>query len=146
MRLDYPIELARRVVQVTEKATPLALDSHGIGMEQKLSDIAGCLADVLRVSSGDTSDTFVFGRRYLHLMLNKVCPSPLPLRIRGCVLTFLQMSKMRGRESRYLRPLVARAGDVLDSSVPRTMALPPATVGKVEAEENDKIPQTLQWA
>jgi len=32
MRLDYPIELARRVVQITSGANALALDSHGIGM------------------------------------------------------------------------------------------------------------------
>lgn len=32
MRLDYPIELARKVVEITEGANALALDSHGIGM------------------------------------------------------------------------------------------------------------------
>lgn len=32
MRLDYPIELARNVVEITTGATALALDSHGIGM------------------------------------------------------------------------------------------------------------------
>jgi len=32
MRLDYPIELARKVVNVTESANPVSLDSHGIGM------------------------------------------------------------------------------------------------------------------
>ncbi|KAI4716340.1 hypothetical protein E4T48_07486 [Aureobasidium sp. EXF-10727] len=131
-RLDYPIELARRTVNITERATPVVLDSHGIGMEQKLSDIAGCLADVLHVSSGDTSDTFVQGRQYLHLMLNK-------------------LSMMRGKESRYLRPLVAKAGDILDSQVPRAMAaLPPASSGfeaKVEEEDgNGRVDQRLQWA
>ncbi|KAI4748358.1 hypothetical protein E4T50_01413 [Aureobasidium sp. EXF-12298] len=131
-RLDYPIELARRTVNITERANSLVLDSHGIGMEQKLSDIAGCLADVLHVSSGDTSDTFVQGRQYLHLMLNK-------------------LSMMRGKESRYLRPLVAKAGDILDSQVPRGMtALPPASGfrGKVEEDEgnNGRVDHRLQWA
>ncbi len=32
MRLDYPIELAKNVVQITSGANALALDSHGIGM------------------------------------------------------------------------------------------------------------------
>lgn len=32
MRLDYPIELARKVVQITSRANAQALDSHGIGM------------------------------------------------------------------------------------------------------------------
>ena len=130
-RLDYPIEVARRTVDIAERANPLALDSHGIGMEQKLSDIAGCLADVLHVSSGDTSDTFLHGRQYLHLMLNK-------------------LSMMRGKESRYLRPLVAKAGGILDSRVPRGMpALPtPADFeGKVEEiEGNGRVDRRLQWA
>ena len=32
MRLDYPIELAKKVVEITTSATSVALDSHGIGM------------------------------------------------------------------------------------------------------------------
>lgn len=32
MRLDYPIELAKKVVEITSSATSEALDSHGIGM------------------------------------------------------------------------------------------------------------------
>lgn len=32
MRLEYPVELAKRVVRITEGANSLALDSHGIGM------------------------------------------------------------------------------------------------------------------
>jgi hypothetical protein len=32
MRLDYPVELAKNVVEITSGATPLAIDSHGIGM------------------------------------------------------------------------------------------------------------------
>lgn len=32
MRLDYPVELARKVVEITSQASPMALDSHGIGM------------------------------------------------------------------------------------------------------------------
>ena len=32
MRLDYPIELAKKVVEITSGANALALDSHGIGM------------------------------------------------------------------------------------------------------------------
>ncbi|KAI4734342.1 hypothetical protein E4T50_15123 [Aureobasidium sp. EXF-12298] len=130
-RLDYPIEVARRTVEIAERANPLALDSHGIGMEQKLSDIAGCLADVLHVSSGDTSDTFLHGRQYLHLMLTK-------------------LSMMRGKESRYLRPLVAKAGGILDSQVPRGVPALPAPAGfegKVEEiDGNGRVDRRLQWA
>ncbi|KAF2159636.1 hypothetical protein M409DRAFT_29955 [Zasmidium cellare ATCC 36951] len=89
LRLDYPVELARKVVEITTKASPLALDSHGIGMEQKLSDIAGCLADVLKCTAGDNSATFLEGKQYLNILLNK-------------------LSSMRGKESRYLKPLMSK--------------------------------------
>jgi hypothetical protein len=32
MRLDYPVEIARKVVDMTSNATSIALDTHGIGM------------------------------------------------------------------------------------------------------------------
>ncbi|KAK0930895.1 hypothetical protein LTR29_016608 [Friedmanniomyces endolithicus] len=89
MRLEYPIELARRVVQITNGANKVALDSHGIGMEQKLSDIAGCLADVLRCTAGDTSATYMEGKQYLDILLRT-------------------LSSIRGKESRYLKPLLAK--------------------------------------
>lgn len=57
--------------------------------EQKLSDIAGCLADVLRCTAGDTSATFIEGKQYLNILLQ-------------------QLSSRRGKESRYLRPLMAK--------------------------------------
>lgn len=57
--------------------------------EQKLSDIAGCLADVLRCTAGDTSPAFVEGKQYLTILLQ-------------------QLSSMRGKESRYLKPLMAK--------------------------------------
>ncbi|SMR59248.1 unnamed protein product [Zymoseptoria tritici ST99CH_1E4] len=94
MRLDYPVELARKVVEITANASPLALDSHGIGMEQKLSDIAGCLADVLKCTAGDPSTTFLEGKQHLQTLLHR-------------------LSSMRGKESRYLAPLLAKLDGVL---------------------------------
>jgi len=52
-------------------------------------DIAGCLADVLRCTAGDTSATFVEGKQYLDILLK-------------------QLSSMRGKESRYFKPLMSR--------------------------------------
>ena len=37
MRLDYPIELAKKVVEITSGANALALDSHGIGMVSNIT-------------------------------------------------------------------------------------------------------------
>ncbi|KAF2770757.1 hypothetical protein EJ03DRAFT_269883 [Teratosphaeria nubilosa] len=94
MRLDYPIELARKVVEITSGANALALDSHGIGMEQKLSDLASCLADVLRCTAGDTSPTFLEGKHYLDILLQR-------------------LSSIRGKESRYLKPLMSKMEGVI---------------------------------
>ncbi|KAK4631082.1 putative sucrose utilization protein SUC1 [Fulvia fulva] len=106
MRLDYPVELARKVVEITSKASAMALDSHGIGMEQKLSDIAGCLADVLKCTAGDSSATFLEGKQYLNILLNK-------------------LSSMRGKESRYLKPLMAKMEGLIDYEVNNvTLPLP----------------------
>ena len=57
--------------------------------EQKLSDIAGCLADVLKCTAGDTSTTFQEGKQYLNILLQT-------------------LSSIRGKESRYLKPLMGK--------------------------------------
>ncbi|KAI7364151.1 hypothetical protein KC354_g5933 [Hortaea werneckii] len=109
MRLDYPIEVGRRVVEITRGAKGMALDSHGIGMEQKLSDIAGCLADVLRCTAGDTSSTFLEGKQYLHTLLQT-------------------LSSMRGKESRYLKPLMSKLDGVMGYELSNaTLPLPAET-------------------
>ncbi|KAL1583053.1 hypothetical protein WHR41_08460 [Cladosporium halotolerans] len=105
MRLDYPIELAKKVVEITSSATSAALDSHGIGMEQKLSDIAGCLADVLKCTAGDTSATFLEGKQYLSILLN-------------------QLSTIRGKQSRYLRPLMAKMDGLVGFELNQSLPLP----------------------
>jgi hypothetical protein len=45
MRLDYPVELARNVVEILSGATASALDSHGIGMVSFPKRLQVCKAD-----------------------------------------------------------------------------------------------------
>lgn len=104
MRLDYPLQLARKVIQITSSASAHALDSHGIGMEQKISDIAGCLADVLKCT-GENSTIFTEGRHYLNLLLQ-------------------QLAVMRGKESRYLKPLVSKMEGLMGYEMSITLAQP----------------------
>ena len=73
--------------------------------EQKLSDIAGCLADVLRCTAGDTSATFLEGKQYLNILLNR-------------------LSSMRGKESRYLKPLMAKMDGLIGYEL-QNVTLPP---------------------
>ncbi|KFY14268.1 hypothetical protein V492_02730 [Pseudogymnoascus sp. VKM F-4246] len=88
--LQYPILLARDVVRTIGSVNQETLDSHGIGMEQKLADIAACLTDVLKCAEGDMSEPYPQGREYLVAM-------------------FEQLSRMRGAQSRYLQPLLEKS-------------------------------------
>ncbi|CZT18852.1 uncharacterized protein RCC_04697 [Ramularia collo-cygni] len=116
MRLDYPVELARKVVEMTSNASPLSLDSHGIGMEQKLSDIAGCLADVLKCTAGDCSATFLEGKQHLNTLLHR-------------------LSSMRGKESRYLKPLMAKMEGLMGYEINNvTLPLPEIRLEGVQGD------------
>lgn len=122
MRLDYPVELARKVVEITSKATPLSLDSHGIGMEQKLSDIAGCLADVLKCTAGDGSAMFLEGKQHLNTLLHR-------------------LSSMRGKESRYLKPLMAKMEGLMGYEI-TNMTLPLPDIAPQSMQGNVQLPAT----
>ena len=83
--------------------------------EQKLSDIAGCLADVLRCTAGDSSPTFIEGKQYLNILLQ-------------------QLSSMRGKESRYLKPLMAKMEGLVGYELTnQTLPLPTETSASASA-------------
>lgn len=83
--------------------------------EQKLSDIAGCLADVLRCTAGDSSPAFVEGKQYLNILLQ-------------------QLSSMRGKESRYLKPLMAKMDGLIGYELSnQTLPLPTETTAAASA-------------
>ncbi|KAI9711179.1 MAG: hypothetical protein M1820_002166 [Bogoriella megaspora] len=98
LSLEYPVNLAKDVVSIIRSARRDAVDSHGIGMEQKLTDIAGCLTDVLKCTAVDPSDTFFRGQDYLSTIMQ-------------------QLSRIRGKESRYLRPLISKTDGLLGYSL-----------------------------
>lgn len=75
MRLDYPIELARKVVEITSGANALALDSHGIGMVSRhllrrwwgacANEFSLAGAKAIRYSRLSGRRTEMHGRRHL---------------------------------------------------------------------------------
>ncbi|KAF2229894.1 hypothetical protein EV356DRAFT_365587 [Viridothelium virens] len=127
MSLEYPINLAKEVVSITTGARREVLDSHGIGMEQKLTDVASCLADVLKCTAGDFSSTFLQGRQYLSNILQ-------------------QLSRIRGKESRYLRPLISRTDGLLGYSMtteltaPAYVSPPDDRIQDLEEDDKDATP------
>lgn len=62
---------------------------------------------MLKVTAGDTTNpTFIQGREYLHILLQ-------------------QLSRIRGKESRYLQPLISKMdSSILDYEVPPSLPLP----------------------
>jgi len=84
-----------------------------------LADIAGCLADVLRCTAGDTSATFVEGKQYLNILLQ-------------------QLSSIRGKESRYLKPLLMKMDGLMGFELNnQTLPLPTETTASFPMLPND---------
>lgn len=73
--------------------------------EQKLFDIAGCLADVLKCTAGDTSASHYEGKQYLNILLQR-------------------LSNIRGKESHYLRPLMAKMEGLVGFEMNQSLPLP----------------------
>jgi hypothetical protein len=73
--------------------------------EQKLYDIAGCLADVLKCTAGDTSPSHYEGKQYLNILLQR-------------------LSNIRGKESHYLRPLMAKMEGLVGFEMNQSLPLP----------------------
>jgi hypothetical protein len=91
--------------------------------EQKLSDIAGCLADVLKCTAGDTSPTFYEGKQYLNILLQ-------------------QLSSIRGKESRYLKPLMAKMEGLMSYDMTLTLPPPSAPPSTTSMEQQPLPPIT----
>ena len=85
-----------------------------------MADIAGCLADVLRCTAGDNTAAFVEGKHYLKVLIQ-------------------QLSSMRGKESRYLKPLMAKTEGLLDFPLnggARAPSPSPSNVGDAKNNTN----------
>ncbi|KAH7113106.1 fungal-specific transcription factor domain-containing protein [Dactylonectria estremocensis] len=89
------LNTSRSLLQMISSASPKCLESHGIGMEQKVSDVASCLCDILASLNTDQFSTEFFS-----------APDVL-----NNFMVFL--AGFRNHESQYLRPLAQKAATVL---------------------------------
>jgi hypothetical protein len=91
--------------------------------EQKLYDIAGCLADVLKCTAGDTSPSHYEGKQYLNILLQR-------------------LSNIRGKESHYLRPLMAKMEGLVGFEMNQSLPLPtePLAMPTLNIPMNNGIP------
>ncbi|KAL7940445.1 fungal-specific transcription factor domain-containing protein [Trichoderma barbatum] len=89
------LDISWSVLQIISTASTACLESHGIGMEQKVSDVATCLCDILAGLSADEFSThFCLAPDLLHSFM-------------------VFLAGFRNHESQYLGPLAQKATTVL---------------------------------
>ncbi|KAF5643577.1 amylase cluster transcriptional regulator [Fusarium sp. NRRL 25303] len=92
--INYVLDTSRNLLQIILSATPQCLESHGIGMEQKVSDVASCLCDILAGLNTDQLSTDYSAPDVLNNFM-------------------VFLAGFRNHESRYLRPLIQKTTTVL---------------------------------
>ncbi|CAN9263213.1 unnamed protein product [Alternaria sp. RS040] len=106
LTFKYPIEIARDLLTISHQFSQQAMEMHGVGLIEKLFDIACCLTDVVACTSF-SPDAFALGPRdYVSRFLTLI-------------------STLRGGQTRYLPLLLAKLSEVLPNlPLPRSLNLP----------------------
>ncbi|KAF2192543.1 hypothetical protein K469DRAFT_553174 [Zopfia rhizophila CBS 207.26] len=106
MSFKYPIEISRDLLSMTHQFSQQAMEVHGVGLIEKLFDIACCLTDVVACIPFSPS-TFSLGPRdYLSRFITLI-------------------STLRGGQTRYLPLLLSKISDVLPNlPLPRSLSIP----------------------
>ncbi|KAG8624199.1 hypothetical protein KVT40_009175 [Elsinoe batatas] len=100
MTFNFPIELSRDLVTAASGFSQMSMEVHGIGLIEKLFDVACTLTDVMGcVPEQQLLPSFEFGPRdYLHQFVSLI-------------------SNLRGGRQRFLPLLVSKIHDTLPSSM-----------------------------
>lgn len=118
LHLKYPFVLAKDLATIISGTRIKSLESHGIGMEQKISEVAICLTDVMTCTcSGPRPDlnSLRKGEGYLRVFLGL-------------------LSKFRGQRSRYLEAVLSKALPFISN----TLCKQPPSLGGVFAIQDGK--------
>ena len=99
MRFTYPIEIAKDLVHVVSTFSQQALEVHGIGLIEKLFDIACTLVDVMCCVPLDQANLELGPLHYLRRLVNLIYT-------------------LRGGESRYSALLETKIRDTLPAMAP----------------------------
>ncbi|KAF1958550.1 hypothetical protein CC80DRAFT_14427 [Byssothecium circinans] len=131
MTFKYPIEISRDLLSMTQQFSQHAMEVHGVGLIEKLFDIACCLTDVVACIPF-SPDAFALGPR-------------------DYVSRFLTLfSALHGGQTRYLQLLVAKVTEVLPNlPLPRSLnvsqspataiGLAPGALGSVSSHIGDDL-------
>ncbi|KAK4507008.1 hypothetical protein PRZ48_000742 [Zasmidium cellare] len=112
MSFKFPIEVSRDLVQSASQFTQASMEVHGIGLIEKLFDVACTLTDVMSVIPHEQY-TFEFGPRdYLNQLMSLI-------------------STLRGGRQRYLPLLMQKINDTMANTPGYTIpAIPPSIRGE----------------
>lgn len=94
MTFQYPVEIARDLVGMTSQFSQSSMEVHGIGLIEKLFDVACSLTDVLSLLPSNPQPFTLGPRDYLHQFMSL-------------------LSVLRNGDSRFLPLLLAKVHDVL---------------------------------
>ncbi|KAG4268134.1 hypothetical protein FPRO04_12633 [Fusarium proliferatum] len=96
--INCVLDTSRNLLQIILSATPQCLESHGIGMEQKVSDVASCLCDILAGLDTDQPSTEFSAPDVLNNFM-------------------VFLAGFRNHESQYLQPLIQKTTTVLGARI-----------------------------
>ncbi|KAH9212842.1 hypothetical protein DL95DRAFT_426401 [Leptodontidium sp. 2 PMI_412] len=118
MTFQYPVDISRDLIPMTSQFSHQSMEVHGIGLIEKLFDVACSLTDVLSLLPPNP-DPFQLGPRdYLH-----------------DVMTLL--SVLRNGDNRFLLLLLAKVNDVLPRLVNPMLQTVPNTLACAEVDVFD---------
>ncbi|CAK4031623.1 sucrose utilization SUC1 [Lecanosticta acicola] len=116
MSFRFPIELSRDLVRSASQFSQAAMEVHGIGLIEKLFDVACTLTDVMSVIPGEQY-TFEFGPRdYLNQLMSLI-------------------SNLRGGHQRYLPLLMQKVHDTMANTPGYSITAVPPSIRSEEIYE-----------
>ncbi|CAM1501426.1 Fc.00g105880.m01.CDS01 [Cosmosporella sp. VM-42] len=120
------LDTSRSLLHLISTASSISLESHGIGMEQKVSDVASCLCDIIAgLTANEFSTDFFSAPDFLHNFM-------------------VFLARFRNHESQYLRPLAQKATTVLAARL-QPSSFPGATEARMANEEIASYEDESLW-
>ncbi|KAL8723921.1 MAG: hypothetical protein Q9181_007082 [Wetmoreana brouardii] len=120
MTFGYPIEIAKDLVAVTSQLSWQSMEVHGVGLIEKLFDVACTLIDVISYVPLESQNFSVGPQDYLNHLIHLI-------------------STLRGGESRYLPLLVTKIRDTLPPHMAASVTQPMVPI-KVEHNSPEATP------
>lgn len=97
MNFRFPIEISRDLVESASQFSQSSMEVHGIGLIEKLFDVACTLTDVMAIMPHEQASYGLGPRHYLNQLMTLI-------------------SNLRGGQERYLPVLIKKVEDTLPSS------------------------------